>query len=169
VIVITPSGEYEVLFRKGSTEVVLDLGVPDPIRDDFPVLGERVWLIGIGAPHLVRLVPNTSREIEGWARDTLKLYPNSNVNLAICPEEGLLVNRTFEGSRGGEVRGCATGSAAAAVAYLLGDSGMTKAKVRLTSGDFLEVDVDRNSKRVSLRGPIVSEGSVQETISWDSK
>jgi diaminopimelate epimerase len=169
LVVDTPLGSYEVLIRENHGDVVLDLGIPEPIRPGFPVLGEQVWLVGIGALHLVRLIEGVNGAVERWAQDVLKLYPRANVNLSTPVVDGVLSNRTLEGSRGGEVMGCATGSAAAAFAYMCSSGHRTSMRVRVKSGDEIEVNVDPGSMDTSLRGPVHREEDVKERIPWDSR
>jgi diaminopimelate epimerase len=166
-LVETSLGTYEVLVRESSNEVVLDLGVPDPFRPDFPVLGERLALVGVGAPHLVRLTESPLKDTETFAFRVLELYPRVNVNVA-HPEGDILFNRTFEGSRKGEVDGCATGSAAAGIAFMKAWTSTGSIRVRVRSGEEIDVHLDPESDRASLRGPIVREEDVKETVAWDT-
>ncbi|MGB0130501.1 diaminopimelate epimerase [Chlorobium sp.] len=145
----------------GPEQVRLHMLDPRDFRDGLPVEGLTCHYVNTGSPHAV--IYTSQGELdridvynEGRAvRHRTDIFPEgTNVNfLEITSPDGLSV-RTFERGVEDETLACGTGAVAAALmSYRLGKVTSPTVKVKVRSGDILEVSFSENLKTVTLSGP----------------
>lgn len=152
----------------GVERVKLKMTVPDDFRDNFYANGFSCHFVNTGSPHTIIYtdgLDDIDVEDEGSSiRNNRRLFPEgTNVNFLHVTGPDTLRLRTFERGVEAETLACGTGAVAAALmSYRLGKLSSTHVRVRVKSGDTLEVDFSDTMTEVFLSGPakVVYTGTV---------
>lgn len=162
----------------GREMVCLHMLDPEDFRNAVTVGGFSCHYVNTGSPHAVIFtaegeleridVCNEGRSI----RHRTDIFPGgTNVNFLEITSPDSLSVRTFERGVEDETLACGTGAVAAAVmSYRLGKVSSPAVRVRVRSGDILEVAFSKDIKAVTLTGPakIIYRGTIELTDEGES-
>ncbi len=145
----------------GPGQVRLHMLDPRDFRDGLPFEGGCCHYVDTGSPHAVIYTAQGELDridvyAEGRAvRHRTDLFPEgTNVNFLEITSPDSISVRTFERGVEDETLACGTGAVAAALmSYRLGKVTSPSVKVKVRSGDILEVAFTENLKTVTLSGP----------------
>ncbi len=152
----------------GSESVKLKMLAPEGFRDNLEIEGECCYAVNTGSPHALIYTSNLEHvDVTGTGR-TIRhrtdYFPEgTNVNFIEITSPDSLALRTFERGVEDETLACGTGAVAAALmSYRLGKIPGNRVKIRVKSGDTLEVQFSDTMQEVFLTGPakIVYTGSL---------
>lgn len=157
----------------GPGQVRLHMLDPRDFRDGLPLEAGCCHYVDTGSPHAV--IYTARGELDGidvyaegrTVRHRTDLFPEgTNVNFLEVTSPDSISVRTFERGVEDETLACGTGAVAAALmSYRLGKVTSPTVKVKVRSGDILEVAFTENLKTVTLSGPakIIYRGTVELT------
>ncbi|NTV16975.1 MAG: diaminopimelate epimerase [Chlorobiaceae bacterium] len=152
----------------GPETVQLRMLAPEEFRTDLEIERVTCHSVNTGSPHVIiyttdlenASVTGTGRII----RHRTDIFPGgTNVNFIEVTSPDSLSIRTFERGVEDETLACGTGAVAAALmSRRLGKVGSSNIRVKVKSGDILEVRFDADMQEVYLTGPakIVYRGTV---------
>lgn len=156
---ITKSGTYTgKLLKNGHVQ----LGLIDPYDLDLePKVGFEATYLNTGTQHLVVTVSNLAQTDVAASGRNLRFHQGlvskggANINFIQKVDNASIAIRTYEKGVEGETLACGTGTVAGAiVAYLKGLVAETPVKVKVKSGEWMEVGFTKDLKKVTLTGPV---------------
>lgn len=151
-------GRYEAEVT-GTDAVRLHMLPPADFRDDLQAGAWRCHFVNTGSPHAIVFtgdVETIDVFSEGRAiRHRKDLFPDgTNVNFLEVTSGDSISVRTFERGVEDETLACGTGAVASALmSYRLGKVSDSPVRVRVRSGDILEVGFSSDMQQVYLEGP----------------
>jgi diaminopimelate epimerase len=145
----------------GEETVKLRMLSPDGFRNGLDIDGFTCHFVNTGSPHTI-IYAGDLENIDVYTagrsiRNRKDFFPEgTNVNfLEITSPDNISV-RTFERGVEDETLACGTGAVAAALmSYRLGKVTGRTVRIRVKSGDILEVDFTEDMKEIYLTGPAV--------------
>ncbi len=160
-------GRYEAEVT-GRESVRLHMLPPEDFRDGFQAGAWICHFVNTGSPHAVVFTDDVDTvDVFGEGR-TIRhrrdLFPEgTNVNFLEVTSGDSISVRTFERGVEDETLACGTGAVASALmSYRLGKVASSPVRVKVRSGDILEVGFDGDMRDIYLEGParIVYQGTV---------
>ncbi len=158
---------YEAWITAPET-VKLQMLAPVDFRDNIEIDGVTCHSVNTGSPHAIIYIQDLENaDVTGTGR-TIRhrtdIFPGgTNVNFIEITSADSLSLRTFERGVEDETLACGTGAVASALmSYHLGKISGTTVRVKVKSGDTLEVRFSDNMQQVYLTGPakIIYKGSL---------
>ncbi|MEI6638869.1 MAG: diaminopimelate epimerase [Chlorobium sp.] len=148
--------------------VKLRMLAPEEFRNDLTIEGFVCHSVNTGSPHVITYVSDLDNvkvnESGRSIRHRTDIFSEgTNVNFIQINSQDSLSIRTFERGVENETLACGTGAVAAALmSYRLGKIGRTTIRVKVRSGDTLQVQFSEKMDEVFLIGPakIVYEGNI---------
>ncbi len=139
--------------------VKVRLTPPKDLKEDLTVEGIKGHYINTGVPHFIVFVDRVDAvDVESVGRkirySELFSPAGTNVNFAEVRVDGEIRVRTYERGVEGETLACGTGAVASAIVSHVRFGLNSPVKVRVRSGEFLEVYFDRDLKGVFLKGKV---------------